>query len=111
MFFSLRRWLEARKRVKNWQTARDQYRRAHDRCAFCEALKQLEVHDVLPYHCIKDPSGKSVEYWLANFCVLCHHDHRMQGHSGDPEVLLYNPLIRELARAVTDRRHENTTWC
>ena len=111
MFKNLKRWLESKKRVKNWQVARDQYRRTHYRCAFCGIRSNLEVHDKFPYHCLPDPAGKTVDWWIDNFILLCKQDHRMQAHNGDPACLDYLPQIRELARSVTDTRTEYVTRC
>lgn len=111
MFRTITRWLESKKRAKNWQVARDQYRRTHIRCAFCGLHSNLEVHDKLPYHCISNPASHSVDFWLTNFILLCKQDHRQQAHNGDPACLDYLPQIQELARAVTDTRQEYVTRC
>ena len=111
MLRSLTRWLESKRRPKNWQTARDQYRKYHDSCAFCNIGKSLEVHDKLPFHCIMNPESWSVADWTGNFIVLCTHDHRMQAHCGDPNCLDFNPAIETLAGVVTESRVEQCTRC
>lgn len=101
MFYKLKRLIVEARRPQAWRRAARDYKRRHPFCAVCQTRKDLEIHDVLPYHLVEDPEGKSYEWWLTNFITLCHHDHHRLAHCGDPTWLSYNPRIRELAYAVT----------
>jgi hypothetical protein len=100
-----RRWLLVeRKRPRVWRDAARDWKRDHPICALCTGNKELEAHDVQPYHLIPDPESKTRDFWYGNFITLCFHDHRAIGHCADPKCILYNPKIREIASTVENFR-------
>ena len=101
----LRRWLTVeRKRPSVWRDASKDWKRDHPLCAICAGKKDLEAHDVLPYHLIPEPESKTRDFWYGNFITLCFHDHRAMGHCADPKCDRYNPRVREIASTVENFR-------
>ena len=105
-----RRWLTVeRKRPNVWRRASKDWKRDHPTCAICTGKKDLEAHDVLPYHLIPDAGSKTRDFWYGNFITLCCHDHRSLGHCADPKCDTCNPKITEMANAVENLRGHCTS--
>ncbi len=106
MLNRFKRFLETASRTKEWGAASRDYKRKVPFCEFCRLDKTLEAHDLTPYHLLSESEKHDYSFLILNLITLCHHDHRQQAHCGDPNCLLFNTRIRDLARYVVDNRHE-----
>lgn len=105
----IRRWIIETKRTDAWKQASHDWKQLHPVCAICDGINDLEAHDVIPYHTLPDAATKTYEWWMDNMITLCHRDHRAHAHCSDPNCLLFNPRIRELATAVQPFRQYCTS--
>jgi hypothetical protein len=104
MFETVSRWFQTRGRTSAWNKADHDYRAAHSTCEMCNIGKQIEAHDVLPYHTLNDIQKNDYNFLMTNLISLCHQEHRQIAHCGDPKCLKYNNKIREIARTVESYR-------
>jgi len=95
----LRRFLLASKRSDAWNQASKDWKRLHPECAMCGLTMNLEAHDVIPYHTIKNAASKSYGWWMLNFITLDHDCHKKFGHCNDPDYMKFQPNIRAFADA------------
>jgi hypothetical protein len=105
----LKRWILESKRTDAWKQASHDWKQLHPVCALCDGIDSLEAHDVQPYHMIPDAATKTYDYWMQNFITLCHKDHRAFAHCNDPDCMLFNSQIRELAAVVASYREYCTS--
>jgi hypothetical protein len=109
VFARLRRWILETKRTDAWKRASHDWKQLHPVCALCDGTDSLEAHDVQPYHTIPDAATKTYDFWMTNMISLCHRDHRAFAHCNDPDCMLYNPRIRDLATVVVSYRQYCTS--
>ena len=93
-------------RVPNWYKARDIYKLKYPYCQFCLKKTRVDVHDVLPCHLVPNPERNTVATWYNSFISLCSNKpwgcYYKWGHCSDPQYMKYQPLIREMDKAVND---------
>jgi hypothetical protein len=91
-------------RTKEWNQAAINSKKAHPFCEICLTKKNVESHDVLPYHLLTDAQKHDYSWLLKNLMSLCRIGgigcHISFGHCGDGNGLKYNLKIRDLAKAV-----------
>jgi len=91
------------RRPQAWKQASQKCKQDHPVCQFCGLARDLEAHDVLPYHLWPNPKSVTYQEWYANMITLCRVKgwgcHILHGHCGDSNGLRYNPQIRQQADA------------
>ena len=103
LFVKLRRFIIESKRPTAWKQASRWYKHDHPACEMCGDSKQLEAHDIYPFHKWPFPDKVSYDEWYLNLISLCHTDHRRHAHCRDPDCMLYQPAIREIAMFIRER--------
>ena len=107
MNFGLTRWLTEQTRPSRWRQASKDCKKQDGHCRVCRIKKNLEAHDVGPYHLYERPYAISYDEWRNNMVTLCRIAglgcHIQHGHCGDPNGLMYNYRIREIVFAVECR--------
>lgn len=99
-------------RTPNWERADRDYHAKQQTCEMCGGKAgpigppfdtqvnnsgHLEAHDVQPYHLLTTEQQNDYDFIMSNFIMLHWHEHRRIAHAGDPDCLMYNPNIREMA--------------
>src|ERR1044072_9650298 len=76
------------KRSTKWRNIRDSFLKDNPHCSFCDTVKDLQVHHVLPVHLYPQ-----LELEIPNLMTLCPHCHFIIGHFCN--WYSYNITVRE----------------